>query len=547
MEYWNKIYGRATALFRQVTRVTSLEQGKYLPYFDHKDNFPLIWHQAISESPSATSCVSTIQDFLEGSGFSDQELEKKPINTHGQSMFQFHQKVCDDFAEYEGFAVLVRYSAAGAITELENIPFENVRLGKPDDTGYISKIYYNPFFGTADFRTIDDKTTKIFDCYNPAGVASQMESQGMAYKGQILFVGTTTALSRFYPLPEAYSSVKWMKIEAGVSDYHEDNINNGFLQPFMLAMLGNPNEPMGEPVNGTQMTKGQAFDEMVAENFMGAKRVGNMWISWFAQESEIPKPIAFPSNNSGDLFLSVDTQATKKITIAFKVPAILANISEGVSLGGDANQIRVAVKLMQQRVVRSQRILTDAYAMLLAKFDPAYTNEVKIKPYNPYPELEMVDDKIWAEMTTDERRDWILENTAVELDVLADPQPAAPAPEQAAAEIDQAIFKNAIPIGFPEDIRNNIKRSLDYKTKMNIKCGSKIGNMLAEAIVNNNNLGLKHLKRIYSYLRRNKELHGRPFNDGCAVLEYNAWGGRAMEDYLEAKLKDVDLWLNTIN
>lgn len=543
------MYRTAVNLLRQPTRWQNIEQHKFLPYFGGADNFPLIWHQAISESPSATSCISTIQNFLEGSGFSDEELESRQVNYRGQTMFQLHQKICDDFAEFEGFAVLVRYNAMGRITELENLAFENVRLGKPDDSGIISKIYHNPYFGTADFKNISEKETKVYDAFNPDAVRLQMQAQGMTFKGQVLFVGTTTTLSRFYPMPEAYSAIKWMKIESGVSDYHEDNINNGFLQPFMLAMIGNPNEPVGEIVDGVpSQTRGQAFDELVSNNFMGAKRVGNMWVSWFAQDSELPKPIAFPSNNSGDLFLSVDSQATKKITIAFKVPAVLANIHEGVSLGGDGNMIRVSVKLMQQRMVKSQRILTDAYSTILSLFEAPYKEEVRIKPYNPYPELEVIDDKIWNEMTPNERRAWILENTDIELDEATveettetpatDPEPV-PVP---ASRMNK--FKNAVPVSFPDSIRTVVSRAMEYKEKMNIKCGSKMGNMVAQAILNNENIGFKQLKRMYGYLKKNNGMHGRPFNDGCSVIEYNMWGGKVMEEFLEAKLNDIDVWLN---
>lgn len=539
------MYRTAVNLLRQPTRWQNVEQQTYLQYFGSADNFPLLWHQAISESPSATSCISTIKNFLEGSGFSDQELEKRVINYRGQTLFQIHQKICGDFPEFEGFAILVRYNAMGRMTEWEQLPFENVRLGKPDDNGNISKILYNPYFGTQDFKGVREKYTKIYDAYNPAVVREQMMQQGALYKGQILFVGTTTALSRFYPMPEAYSAIKWMKIESGVSDYHEDNINNGFLQPFMLAFVGNPNEPVGDIKDGEPtMTRGQALEDLISNNFMGSKRVGNMWVQWFHQESEIPKPIAFPSNNSGDLFLNVDTQATKKITIAFKVPAILANINEGVSLGGDGNTVRVSVKLMQQRVIKWQRILTDTYEMLLKQMEQPYNEEVKIKPYNPYPELEVLDDKIWNEMTADERRAWILENTDIELDS-EDAQPATDAPN-ADPEPAQptSLFRNAVPVSFPDSVRSVVQRAMEYKDKMSIKCGSKMGNMVANAIMNNENIGHKQLKRMHSYLKKNATMHGRPFNDGCAVIEYNMWGGKQMEDFLATKLNDIDVWLN---
>lgn len=530
-----KIYN----LYRQIVRKNSLTYEKHLPYFEN-DDFPLSWHKDISESPSATSCVSTIQDFLEGSDFSDRDLGKRKVNTKGETFWQIHQKTCKDFGEFEGFAWLFRFNALGQVVAWEHLPFENCRLGKPDSQGWIEYIFYNPFFGTADYQL--NKDSIPYHAYNPANVKAQYLKEGSKFQGQVFFFGTTTALSRFYPMPEAHSARKWMNIEAGVADYHDENINNGFLQPFMLAMIGNPDEPINNPDptdTEAPQTRAEELDEVVSKNFMGAKRVGNMWISWFSNKDELPVPIAMPSNNSGDLFLAVDTQATKKITIAFKVPGILANINEGVSLGGDGNTVRVAVKLMQQRVTKRQRMLTDAYETVMKMFDRPYTQGITIAPYNPYPELEVVDQKVWDALTRQERRKWIEENTDIELfaDDLAEEQPVLPAPAQ-------ARLLNSIPMPFPEKIRNHIKKTLEYKDKMGICPGGKGGRDIAEAIVNNQNLGLKALKRIHSYLKKRPEYANSAFSEGCNVIDYNAWGGKEMEVFLEGKLKELDAWLN---
>lgn len=516
--FWTKIY----ALWRQPTQRTNLNFDKYLPYFDGNDNFPLKWHKAISDSPSATSCVSTIQDFLEGAGFSDETLENRVVNSKGETFFQVHQKTSKDFGEFEGFYWLLRFNALGQVTEIELLPFENCRLGPPDSNAYISKILYNPFFGTADFKGIKANTI-WYDCYNPKAVKEQIQNQKDHFRGQVLFVGTTNALSRFYPMPEATAAMKWMQVETGVADYHDDNINNGFLQPFMLLMKGDPNAPSSNPEYTStnpeeRITVAQEFDEVVSNNFMGAKRVGNMWVHWVQNPEEKPEVLAMPSNNSGDLFLAVDTQATKKITIAFKVPAILANINEGVSLGGDGNTVKVSVKLMQQRSIKKQRVLTDTYSKVLKQMDKPYAEQVVITPYNPYPDLEVVDDKIWDAMTLEERREWISKNTDIVLfedDTLDEPV-VQPRP----------AVSNAVPIDIPDNIKNTVKKALDYQEKMGLNCGGKAGRQVAKDIIDNKSLGFRQITRIYNYLKKRPEYANSALNEGCEVILYNQWGVR---------------------
>lgn len=239
---WFKFYN----LWRQSAPNNAGTVDKYLPYGDD-DKFPLRLDEAISESETASSCLSTIQDFIEGFGFSDTELEKLVINPKGETFWQFHQQTTDSWAEFEGFYWLLRFNALAQVTEIEFLPFENCRLGIPDDKGYISKVYYNPFFGTSEYKGKNKDQTKIYDVFSPEAVKVQLKKEKGEYKGQVFFFGTTTARSRYYPRPKVYSAKKWMKIEAGVADFHEDRIDNGFFERLYPGDEGKPQRTIHQP------------------------------------------------------------------------------------------------------------------------------------------------------------------------------------------------------------------------------------------------------------------------------------------------------------
>lgn len=535
---FTKIYN----LWRQVLPSNSFTSDDYIPYFTDGDCFTLNWAKSISHSTTATACLSTLNDFVTGFGFNQNELEKLQVNRKGQTFFQLHQETSKEFNQNDGFYWLLKYNALGQVTDWEVLPFENCRLGKPDSNGYIGKIYYNPFFGTDQYAGKYKKDTKCYDVFNPSAVSAQYLQQKDKYKGQILFVGTTNAISRFYPINEAYAAVEWMKIEAGVSDYHEDNIENGFLSKFILLMKGDPNAPSSNPdyqnQNNTRpVTVSEEFENEISENFMGAKSASNIWVQWLNLGDEKPELITLPSNGNGEMFITLDNQATKKITVAWKVPGILANIQEGVSLGGDANTIRVAVKLMQQRVIKRQRVLTDSYSKILKLLPKPYIEDVTIVPYNPYPELEVVDDKIWNAMTSEEKRTWIQDNTEIQL-----LQPEAE-PIQQPAQQTQNI-RNAVPVSFPQKVRDNVKSTLDYMEKMGKKCGGKSGLEVSNSIVANSSMPLKQLKRIYNYLKAREQYSGSALNEGCEVIQYNLWGGKEMFNFLEGEMTRIEAWLN---
>lgn len=529
-----KIYN----LWRKIAPKGLHTNDEYLPY-GVNDDFPLVWDETIQNSPSGTSCLSTLQDFLEGFGFSNTDLEKKIVNGKGETLFQIHQQTVKSFAEYEAFYWLIRYSATGEVTEWEVLPFESCRLGKPDSSGYIPKIHYNPFFGTLFYNRQDKKETIVYDVFNPSAARAQIQEQGDKFKGQVYYFGTTRATSPYYSHPEAHVAWWWMKIESAVAKFHQKNLDHGFLQRFMLLIYGDPNAPSTNPDyqdwnGGKPATVAEEFDDLVNQNFMGSENNANMWVNWVSNKEEKPEVIPMPNGANGDLFVTLDNQATKKITIAWKIPSILANIHEGVSLGGDGNTVRVAVKLMQQRVVKKQRILTDNYSKILRLMATPVTEDIVIVPYNPYPELEVIDDKIWNEMSRDERRKWIQDNTEIELLEEDLEQPSAPVPQ----------VTNAIPIGFPEGVIREVKKALDYVDKMGLKCLSKGGKQVSEMILNNQSMGLRQMKRIHNYLKKNEQYSNGQYRDGCNVILYNAWGGKAMFNFLDNELKRVDSWLN---
>lgn len=511
----------------------------YLPYFAD-DTFPLKWHKSISKSPSATACVSTIADFIEGFGFSDTDLENKIVNSDGETFFQIHQKIVKSFSEFEGFYIHFMFDGAGRMAEMRVFPFESCRFGKPDDRGLISKIFYNPFFGTDEYAA-NKKDTAIYDTFNLKGVKEQLLKEGAKFKGQILFVGTTTALSRFYPYPEAASAEEWMKVEAGTAAYHDDQLNNGLHQPYILVMKGDPNAPSNNPeYTSTEkpITVAQEFEEVMAHNFMGADQGSTVITQWVntGVGQEVPEVIPLPSNANSDLFITLDNHATNKITVAFKVPAVLANITQGVSLGGDGNLIRVAVKLMQQRVIKKQRVLTDTYSMIFKNWAEPYLKPIAIVPYNPYPEMEVIDQKVWDELSTEARLKWIQENT--DIDTLQKKteqnQESLPA---------QSKLLNAIPVGFPESVRSIVKKAIEHDDRMGTKCGKPGPRLMAQKIIDNQPMGQKELKRIYNYLKKNANLGDTGF-ESCESVQYHQWGGKEMLDFLDKELTRLDAWLN---
>jgi len=528
-----KIYNFIQREFAHTSQIDT--SAGFLP-FGPLNNFPNKLASLVEGSPTATSCLSTLTDFITGEGFNEgEDLENLKINSQGLTFFNYHNIQADNFSHNWGVATLVKFNKLGQITEFFDLPFGYCRLGKPDSKGVISKIHYNPYFG--DGFEYHKHETVVYDTYNPEAAVIQI-AKDPKFKGQIFWMGLRTTRHPFYPIPDFYSAQHWMSVEKNAGVYFAENLENGFLTPTILKMIGDPNDPSGmKDGNGDDILKGKAFDTEMTKNFSGANRVGQIMTFWANNPNEWPVAEAFPSNANADMHRVTDEHATKKITIATKVVGILANISEGVSLGGDGNTIRAAVKLQQQRAIRPQSLLVAYYQELLANMVKPYTDAITIVQYNPFPELESVDPAVWNELTPEERRQWIRDHTEIELEEEVDPalqQPEpTPSPEPAQNRITNLHFNT-----YPKEARENVRRAIEYKEKMGVNCLKPAGLKFSEQIMNGSPLGPKEIRRLSGFLSKRTTSKDKPW-DNCETLEYYAWGGSEMMIWANDKLKEL--------
>jgi hypothetical protein len=522
-----KVYNFIQREFAYNTQID--HQGKYIPY-GPADNFPQQLLELVKGSPTATSCLSTFADFLTGEGFNlGADLENRILNAQGLTFAQYHAVQSDVFAKNWGVATIVKYNKAGQITELFDVPFGYCRLGQPDDRGIISKIIYNPYFGTSLYQKKDNVE---YDVYNPDAATVQMQQP--KWKGQIHWMAIRDGKNPFYSEPDYYSAKEWMRVEKNSGIYFDENLENGFLTPTILKMIGDPNDPSGlKDDNDNDIPKGKAFDTEMTKNFTGAKRVGHIMAFWANSKDEFPEAEAFPSNANADIHRVTDEHAIKKITIATKVPAILANISEGVSLGGDGNTIRAAVKLMQQRVKRMQGILIEYYRSMLIRMVNPILEPIVVVPYNPFPEMETIDPNVWSVLTQEEKRKWVNDHTEIELLETAPAQ--LPAPTVPQARIVNLHFNT-----YPKKARENVKRALEWQEKFNATCIKPKGRELSEQILNGLPLGPKEIKRLSRYLSKQTIYAAHPYDEDCNSLLYDAWGGSDMMVWANDKVKELN-------
>lgn len=402
-------------LKRQPNVTSQVRYDEKTIIYGEDDSLPLRIAKTVQQSPATTACLRVISDFMKGSHFSDKSLMNIKINKYGTTLWDLHSQLCDSYSLFQGFAVNHKYNIEGIITGAYIMPFENVRLTKADDRGLIEWVKYNPYFGTQEYKK---SMTESYPVYDKEKVLLQIDEMGAEFPGQVYYYGSTRPLQRFYPVPDYWSAEFWINIDAKIQEFHKNNLENGFFQSVLMTMYGDPSQPSSNPEyqkkdeNGeiiSTKTIGEEFNEKMSEQFSGSEKAGNVLTMWYLNPDAVPKIQAFPNTNNSDLFTTLQNLTTKNITIATNVPAILANIHEGVSLGSDGNTIQQAIRLMQSRVVDQQNKLLDYYNNVLLP-GMGIDKKVEIVKYTPVEEPVDVADKFWDILTDDEKRLYIQKN-----------------------------------------------------------------------------------------------------------------------------------------
>jgi HK97 family phage prohead protease len=95
---------------------------------------------------------------------------------------------------------------------------------------------------------------------------------------------------------------------------------------------------------------------------------------------------------------------------------------------------------------------------------------------------------------------------------------------------------------YPEAVKNNARRVLKYVEENGWgHCGTPVGKQRANQLANGEAISLDTVKRMYSYLTRHEvDLEtSTSYSDGCGLLMYDAWGGKAALTWSKRKLKEL--------
>lgn len=320
------------ALKKQKPLESRIDRVYGIQTYGENNSFPQQVQNIVLGSGTGFSCINVLTKFLKGRGFKDPALYDLVINRKGQTMDNLLYQVAIDYAMFGGFYLHVNYNANFKISEINWVPFENARLGEPDESGKPKFIALHWDWGRQFQQIKQWKATDIhkINLFNPKPEIIQGEVEIAGgwdnYRGQIYYFFSNMAGN--YPVPSYFPALTDMSTEQGVANLSYRNARNNFLPAGMLIDIIN------EDQNKNQKSETEA--DLLA--YQGDEEACKIIYTSVSSKEEIPEFIEFRSENYDKEFSVTDESCRSRIGRAFNQPPILRAEDVGSNFGADALQ-----------------------------------------------------------------------------------------------------------------------------------------------------------------------------------------------------------------
>lgn len=358
------------------------EQRFRLQSYGYDNLYPQNIMAITAASGTAQLCLNRYEKFVEGYGFDDEVLSAWKVNRWGDTTDDLLKAVAGDLTQFGGFALHVNYNVFGEITEVNNIPFEQLRLEESDDTGYVAHILQHLDWKGEKTRSgrkqfLQKKYITSYNVFNPDPrvVQAEIEAAGgiESYKGQVLWVSMDGRNE--YPTPIYDAAITEISTDEGLGNIKYRNARNNFLVACMLiAKKGAPRVDE----NGNDVERQMISDEDL-KAFQGDTRGSKILYVELENDEDEPKVVEFPVKNFDKEFSVTETSVTERIYAQFHQELFYAIRIGKLGFSGDVMQD--AYEYYAGEVTTEQRFIERVFTLVFAHWgDKSMPQNFSIKP-----------------------------------------------------------------------------------------------------------------------------------------------------------------------
>lgn len=306
------------------------------------------------------------------------------VNPDGETLKDVTMKCDEDKKIFGGFYLEVIWDKKGGKpASIKHIPYKKIRSNKDNTTFYYSSEWLVNGRMNRDVESTEDyQVYPAFDPTNPKGA-------------QILFYKTYHPSLDVYPLPEYLGAISNIETDIEISNYHYNNVKNGFAGTFMVNFLN------GVPTPEEQ----KDIEKKFKDKFTGSDSAGSFVLNFADGKERAAEILPIGMTNADKMFLELTKWTQEEIFTGHRItsPMLFGIKTEG-QLGGRTEMVE-AYELFKNVYVKPEQMQLEYVFNILAKLSGVqpdlYLNEIE-----PIAE-QLTETSLMQIMTKDEMREKI--------------------------------------------------------------------------------------------------------------------------------------------
>ena len=246
-----------------------------------------------------------------------------------ETLHEVLKKVAFDFKLQGAFALNIVWSKDRTqIAEVYHIPVEKIRCERPDEFGKTRAFYVSGDW--ANTRT--NKPYRV-----PAFNVNDRTSPN-----QILYTGLYSPNMNSYYTPDYVSCNNWALIDSKVSEFHLNNISNGFTGSFMISFAN------GIPTADER----RQIEQSLEQKFTSEKNAGKFVLTFSDDKTRVPEITSISPSDLDKQYLALQELLTSNILSGHRVTSkTLMGLDSANGFSSNADELNAASNFYLNTVV----------------------------------------------------------------------------------------------------------------------------------------------------------------------------------------------------
>jgi hypothetical protein len=247
-----------------------------------------------------------------------------------ESLHEVIKKIAFDFKLQGSFALNIVWSNDRTeIAEIYHVGVEKVRCARPDEFGKTNGYYIS---------TDWSNTRQHKPYYVPAFNVNDRTSPN-----QLLYSGLYSPNMNSYFTPDYVSCNNWALIDSRISEFHLNNISNGFAGSFMISFAN------GIPTQEERMQ----IERSLTDKFCSETNSGKFVLTFSDDKTRTPEITPISSSDLDKQYLALQDLLTRNILSGHRCTSpMLMGIKSDTGLGNNADELNSAANFYLNTVVK---------------------------------------------------------------------------------------------------------------------------------------------------------------------------------------------------